>query len=856
MGGSQFSRNAVLVNHPPEKVNNNGLFLKKGGYSAIGSGALNYIDPEGTTITYTLITPPLYGALILQGTPLSDKNSIFTQPDIDAGGLYYHHRFGNSPDFFDFSVMDANALTTGPDTFHITIDPFIPGERVYVDLNAPGPIHDGTSWENAILGIQDGTYDATLLELSEVWVADGIYSETVEIYQVNNLGVYGGFEGYGGKEETDIDQRDWENHPTIVNPTYGKIAHETAIGFDLDTVKDFTLDGFTITGGYIRRDYTNGGSGFVCFYASGRNKIVNCVIKNNIAEGNNDAGPMGGGILVASSNITFERCAISDNFSSGSIYTSYSNIKGSRAYGGGGSFYSSSLSFNDCSITSNTALAGYGKGGSAAGGDAFGGGLYFDSCHVSMTDTRISGNVVSGGYAEGDYSDGGDAKGGGFYFTSGTLQMNNCSIEGNLAKGGDGVGLKSPSGGWSYSGGIYSDNSSNDLTNCLIAGNMAVSGDATLPPGEDGRMASASAFGGGATFLSKKVQIKNCQFVSNQAIGGKTIFSGNVDVDREGGLGGGGILLSGMQTTIQNSFISGNKTIRMGVKDSNPSYGGGLLGEIVGELKITNCVISGNFSTDYGGGIFYYDSGTSATVTLQNCMIGSNASNAGGGLVTSRGEYFLNNCIFDNNENHAIYESGEDLDPIVSNCLFYNNPNGDYFNYDSFPHTIFGSFDINKMPNATGNVDGDPLFVMHSPWGVAGTWTSVKYDSINDVTILTNASEDFTPGELAGILIQPDENRRTQTHVISNDAKSLRVWGDQTSVAQSGDKYKIVDYRLSSKDSSALDRGAPEGAPLFDLDDRSRPIDFPGIGSDGPGEGFDIGAYEFQTINNNGFLMY
>ena len=43
--------------------------------------------------------------------------------------------------------------------------------QVYVDQNSPGPTHDGTSWDQAFLMIQEGV-DAAALPGNEVWVAD------------------------------------------------------------------------------------------------------------------------------------------------------------------------------------------------------------------------------------------------------------------------------------------------------------------------------------------------------------------------------------------------------------------------------------------------------------------------------------------------------------------------------------------------------------------------------------------------------------------------------------------------------------------------------------------------------------
>ena len=65
----------------------------------------------------------------------------------------------------------------------------------------------------------------------------------------------------------------------------------------------------------------------------------------------------------------------------------------------------------------------------------------------------------------------------------------------------------------------------------------------------------------------------------------------------------------------------------------------------------------------------------------------------------------------------------------------------------------------------------------------------------------------------------------------------------------------IGDYHPGSRSSAAVDQGAAEGAPAFDLDGMPRPVDFPGLGRDGVRDGFDIGAYELQ-MGKFGFLLH
>jgi hypothetical protein len=85
---------------------------------------------------------------------------------------------------------------------------------VYVDQNAPGPVHDGKTWDTAILKIQEGVNSAT--PGGEVWVGDGTYIENVVMGQ--GVALYGGFLGAEpGGYETDLSQRDYARHLAVIN---------------------------------------------------------------------------------------------------------------------------------------------------------------------------------------------------------------------------------------------------------------------------------------------------------------------------------------------------------------------------------------------------------------------------------------------------------------------------------------------------------------------------------------------------------------------------------------------------------------------------------------------------------------
>jgi hypothetical protein len=96
----------------PVVVSNTGLTLPAGGITVINSAQLETTDGDDSSadLIYTVTTPPAQGTLSLGTT--------FTQADIDAARLSYHHT-GTGVDSFQFTVSDGKD-TIGPYTFSIT----------------------------------------------------------------------------------------------------------------------------------------------------------------------------------------------------------------------------------------------------------------------------------------------------------------------------------------------------------------------------------------------------------------------------------------------------------------------------------------------------------------------------------------------------------------------------------------------------------------------------------------------------------------------------------------------------------------------------------------------------------------
>ena len=136
------------------------------------------------------------------------------------------------------------------------------GEVIYVDADAPGPTHDGSSWANAYTNLQEGLSAAVYCE---VWVAEGIYrptgpggSRSASFYLKNTVTIKGGYAGFG---EPDPNERNINIYETVLS---GDLNGNDSLGIYSDNsyhvVYSYSrysaiLDGFTITGGFANGSY-------------------------------------------------------------------------------------------------------------------------------------------------------------------------------------------------------------------------------------------------------------------------------------------------------------------------------------------------------------------------------------------------------------------------------------------------------------------------------------------------------------------------------------------------------------------------------------------------------------------------
>lgn len=219
-----------------------------------------------------------------------------------------------------------------------------PTNVIYVNANATGTTHDGTSWNTAYVNLQDALNKAASTSRSDqIWVAKGTYTPT-QIYSPldanghpvaggaaaldpsvtnldlnamktfnipDNVQIYGGFTG----KETSILQRDPVHNATILSGG-GVDWHVVTMGDDItQTGVNATLDGLTISGGNAtgpdlpfgsyQYNHSFGGGAYIAFDSN--------VVINDVTFTHNFAASDGGGLYTNSSNILVTNSEFLDN---------------------------------------------------------------------------------------------------------------------------------------------------------------------------------------------------------------------------------------------------------------------------------------------------------------------------------------------------------------------------------------------------------------------------------------------------------------------------------------------------------------------------------------------------------------
>ncbi len=605
-------------------------------------------------------------ACINNGTTESLPNGVVL-PDTDVAGNQRVQK----------DYVDIGAYESPYKAIIVTHDE---NNRIYVTVDGAGEM-DGSSWENATPYLQVAVNRAaTFTPKSTVWVKEGnyIYTGTSDNCFTMTAGVevYGGFDG----TETELSQRDFEAHPTVLDGGGTKRVLYQSENYTAET--EAVWDGFTIKNGY----YTSDCSAVYMRYYS---RLRNCKIINN-----SGACP-----VYMSGYSTIENSLVADNASVNSSYTS-------------GVYMSSYTTLKHCTVVNNT-------------NEHSGAGVYVSNNGVKIYDCIVWGNRrkqnsiyvannidgspsnmdVRNTAVEGGYSGIGtiplmaeNTGGYGYHVAFIDPEHGNYNLSPNslcLKKASDGLDM-----------GAF-QSSHTPLINIIPDANNVIYVAATGAGSKDG-----SSWANATPYLQLAVNLANTftptaqVWVKAGTYYGIMAYSANAFEMAPGVKVYGGF--AGTETTLaerdfrNNASIldgGGNRrvlnqqygftstkwaewdgfTIRNG-KTTNESGGGVYMRDY---SKLKNCKILNNEATG-GGGIYLSSSNSNECDTVAGCIIQGNKSNNnyGGGIYVSAYGY-ITNCLITNNTGYyggGVYSSSQCslVNTTIANNSTNNNGGGIY----------------------------------------------------------------------------------------------------------------------------------------------------------------------------------
>jgi hypothetical protein len=252
------------------------------------------------------------------------------------------------------------------------------GQIIYVDINATGSTHNGTSWVNAYLYLQDAFSSASASD--EIWVAEGTYrpdqgagktlghrGETFRL--ISGVAMYGGFPSGGGGWES----RDPNAHKTTLSGDLNGNDGPNFVNYDENSYHvvqgsgqwnyNTILDGFIIAGGNANSGWPHNAGGGM-FNQDSAQRIENCIFRANYAI-------YGGGMYSFRSGPQITKCIFYGN---AGTYGAGLNL-----HGGG-----TAPTLVNCTFTANYS-------------DKYGGGIYTYWSKPSLINCILWGNRDTGG---------------------------------------------------------------------------------------------------------------------------------------------------------------------------------------------------------------------------------------------------------------------------------------------------------------------------------------------------------------------------------------------------------------------------------------------------------------------------
>lgn len=196
--------------------------------------------------------------------------------------------------------------------------------RIHVKNDATGN-NDGSSWTDAFTDLKAATDNATSAG-DEIWVAQGTYKpdasdRTVFLTLKKGVKLYGGFDG----TETEVNERDWINNPTILSGdlsdnddevvTYSNtLRGDNSYRIIYVEGSDVIIDGVTITSGQANNTANNDYNRGAAIYKN--SSAENLTLRNSIISKNvsNREGNLHLPFDGENNDLIIENCIFHHNF--------------------------------------------------------------------------------------------------------------------------------------------------------------------------------------------------------------------------------------------------------------------------------------------------------------------------------------------------------------------------------------------------------------------------------------------------------------------------------------------------------------------------------------------------------------
>jgi hypothetical protein len=575
---------------------------------------------------------------------------------------------------------------------------------VYVNVNAPGPIQNGTTWSTAFKSLQ-AALTATPPG-NQIWVAAGTYTPTTvgdfnaSFFLVNGISIYGGFAG-NELPTFNLAFRNFSINTTILSGSIGfpGINSHHVVQVTPGTDATAVLDGFSITSGVANGvpavDKTGGG---ILISANATPTLANLVVTGN------SSTVEGGGVEIqpGTATVTFTTCTITTNSS----------------VDGAGVMAHSATIFNGCVFSSNVAST------IAGGFDAQAGATTLTNCAFNTNSAPSAGGMfaqVAATLTSSNFSanKATSTVGGGLLIAAaGSANLNTCTFTGNTATT-NGGGVEAQGSG-TFTGCAFNNNTAVNEGGGLDT-TVAVTVTASLFSGN--KVTAAGSLGGGIA-TNANLTISTSALVGNssgQDGGGLDAISGTVTATQcsfqaNKALRGGGARTSGPSTFTDCDFLTNQATTQ---------EGGGI--DNAGGQTLMNCVFNGNQTGLNGGGVRNF----LGTETMINCVFCYNSAVNGGGFRQhANNAATITNCTFFGNSASgtgsavSLFIGGGITSQItmLNTIVWQNTPITNPAIDDPTQSVSFS--DIQGVGyTGTGNISLNPLFVNPaSPAGPDGTY--------------------------------------------------------------------------------------------------------------------------------------